>query len=115
MGKIKTPAANIWMRQVNPVLGLLKITLLRSGIHSGPSIYLALKALGLSKINHYMIHKNNGPIRGLIQAVKHMVKVEEIPVPKEVFADSIAAIQKHNAKLATINRKLAPKEIRITR
>ncbi len=68
--KIKTPAANIWMRQVNPVIGLLRITLIRCGLHDCPRIKLALKALGLSKINHSMIHKNNGPIRGLLQTVR---------------------------------------------
>ena len=37
-----------------------------------------VKALGLRKVGHSVIHNDSPQIRGQIFAVKHMVKVEEI-------------------------------------
>ena len=35
-------------------------------------------ALGLKKINQVVEHKDNPQIRGMLEIIKHMVRVEEI-------------------------------------
>ncbi|HAN09236.1 MAG TPA: 50S ribosomal protein L30 [Clostridiales bacterium] len=56
----------------------LKITLVRSKIAAKPNQVLTVKALGLNKINSTVEQKDNLAIRGMINTVKHLVKVEEI-------------------------------------
>ncbi len=55
----------------------LKITQIRSTIGSLEAQKKTICALGLGKINKSVLHNNNDVIRGMINAVKHMVKVEE--------------------------------------
>ncbi len=56
----------------------LKVTLVRSTIGAIPKHKKTVQALGLGKINSFNIHEDNPAIRGMIDQVKHLVKVEEV-------------------------------------
>ncbi|MBD5559401.1 MAG: 50S ribosomal protein L30 [Clostridia bacterium] len=56
----------------------LKITLKKSGIGKSHDQKATLKALGLRHLNQEVVHPDNGPIRGMIFKVKHLVDVEEV-------------------------------------
>ncbi len=56
----------------------LKVTQIRSTIKRKEKQKRTIKALGLGKINRVKIHDDNPVIRGMIEKVKHLVKVEEI-------------------------------------
>ena len=63
-------AVELGVRQRVRVVG---VTLLRSGWHQRPEVRSTLRALGLTKINRTIYHKNIQPIRG------QLLKV--LPVP----------------------------------
>ena len=56
----------------------LKITQIRSTINRKENQKRTIKALGLGKIDRVKIHDDTPVIRGMINKVKHLVKVEEI-------------------------------------
>ena len=56
----------------------LKITLVKSTIGAIPKHKLTVAALGLKKIGQSGEKKNNDATKGMIQQVRHLVKVEEI-------------------------------------
>ena len=56
----------------------LKITLVKSTIGAIPKHKLTVAALGLKKIGHSVVKKNNDATKGQIQQIRHLVKVEEI-------------------------------------
>lgn len=56
----------------------LKVTLVKSTIGAIPKHKKTIEALGLRKMNSTNIHQDNVAIRGMIEQVKHLVKVEEI-------------------------------------
>lgn len=56
----------------------LKITLIRSRYGWKPKHREILKGLGLRKIGQTVIRENSPSIKGMIECVKHLVKVEEI-------------------------------------
>jgi large subunit ribosomal protein L30 len=56
----------------------LKITLLRSIIGRLPAQRATVEALGLKKIGSAVEHQDTPQVRGMVEKVKHMVKVEEI-------------------------------------
>lgn len=56
----------------------LKITLTKSLIGQTPKNRATAEALGLKKINKTVEMPDNDAVRGMIQKVRHMVKVEEI-------------------------------------
>ena len=56
----------------------LKITLVKSTIGAIPKHKATVKALGLRKLNKTVEMPDNAAIRGMIDQVKHLVKVEEI-------------------------------------
>jgi large subunit ribosomal protein L30 len=56
----------------------LKITQTRSIIKCKDYQIATLKALGLKKIGSVVVHEDNDGIRGMINVVSHLVKVEEI-------------------------------------
>lgn len=58
--------------------GQLKITLIKSPIDAIPKQRATVQALGLRKIRQSVTHPDNGAVRGMIQRVNHLVKVEEI-------------------------------------
>ena len=56
----------------------LRITLVKSQIGSLPKHRKTIRSLGLRRM-HQTVEKNDDPaIRGMVNAVKHMVRLEEI-------------------------------------
>ena len=58
--------------------GKLKITLVKSTIGAIPKHKRTVEALGLKKLNKTVEMPDNSAVRGMIQCVRHLVKVEEI-------------------------------------
>ena len=56
----------------------LKITLVKSPIGAVPKHVKTVEALGLKKLNKSVEMPDNAATRGMIQQVRHLVKVEEI-------------------------------------
>ena len=56
----------------------LRITLVKSTIGAIPKHKATVAALGLKKIGQSVEKKNNDATKGMIQQVRHLVKVEEI-------------------------------------
>ena len=56
----------------------LKITLVKSTIGAIPKHKATVAALGLKKLNKTVEMPDNAAVRGMIQKVRHLVKVEEI-------------------------------------
>ena len=56
----------------------LKITLVKSTIGAVPKNRKTVEALGLRKIGKTVEMPDNEAVRGMIQKVRHLVKVEEI-------------------------------------
>ena len=56
----------------------LKLTQIRSIIDQPNNQKLTIKALGLGRPNWEKIHTDTPQIRGMINKVKHLLKVEEI-------------------------------------
>ena len=56
----------------------LRVTLVKSPIGAVPKNKKTVAALGLRKINSSNELPDNGAVRGMLQQVKHMVKVEEL-------------------------------------
>ena len=58
--------------------GKLKITLVKSTIGAVPKNRKTVEALGLRKVNKSVEMPDNAAVRGMVQQVRHLVKVEEI-------------------------------------
>ena len=58
--------------------GKLKIILTKSTIGAIPKHRKTVEALGLRKLNKTVEMPDNDAVRGMIQQVRHLVKVEEI-------------------------------------
>ncbi len=58
--------------------GKLKITLVKSPIGAIPKHKATVEAMGLRRTNKSVEMPDNEAVRGMCNAVKHMVKVEEI-------------------------------------
>lgn len=56
----------------------LKITLVKSTIGAVPKQVKTVTALGLRKLHQTVEKPDNAATRGMIQQVRHLVKVEEI-------------------------------------
>ncbi len=56
----------------------LQITQVKSAIGRLPAQRATLTALGLKKINATVTQVDNACIRGMVRAVGHLIKVEEI-------------------------------------
>lgn len=56
----------------------LKVTLVKSLIDTKPVHKKNVRALGLRKLNSSRIHSDSPHIRGMIEKVKHLVKVEYV-------------------------------------
>jgi len=56
----------------------LKITQVRSQIGTTAQQRKNLAALGLRKINQSVEHDDSAIIKGMIERVKHLVKIEEV-------------------------------------
>ena len=55
----------------------LKVTLVKSTIGSVPKHKKTVEALGLNKLNKTVELPDNAATRGMVQQVRHLVKVEE--------------------------------------
>ncbi|KOO40885.1 50S ribosomal protein L30 [Priestia koreensis] len=55
----------------------LAITLTRSVIGRPEDQRVTVRTLGLKKVNQTVVHADNAAIRGMINKVSHLVKVEE--------------------------------------
>ena len=56
----------------------LKITLVKSPIGAVPKQKATVEALGLKKLYKTVEMPDNAAVRGMIQSVRHLVKVEEV-------------------------------------
>ncbi len=56
----------------------LKITLVKSPIGAIPKHKKTVAALGLRKMNSTVLQPDNASTRGMVQQVRHLVKVEEV-------------------------------------
>ncbi len=56
----------------------LNITLVKSTIGAKPKHRKTVEALGLRKLNKTVEMPDNESVRGMIQQVRHLVKVEEV-------------------------------------
>tara|TARA_B100000214_G_scaffold368897_1_gene341134 strand:+ start:3107 stop:3298 length:192 start_codon:yes stop_codon:yes gene_type:complete len=57
---------------------LLRITQVRSGIGYKPKAKATLEALGLKKIHQSVEHSDSPQIRGMINVIPYLLKVEEL-------------------------------------
>jgi large subunit ribosomal protein L30 len=56
----------------------LQVTLVRSAIGFDKTQKATVRALGLRKLHHTVIHTDTPQIRGMIYKVRHLVHVEEV-------------------------------------
>lgn len=56
----------------------LKVTLVKSTIGAVPKHRKTVEALGLRKLNKTVELPDNAATRGMVQQVRHLVKVEEV-------------------------------------
>ena len=54
----------------------LRITWIRSGIGRPRNQRRIIKSLGLHRLNHTVVHQDSPTIRGMVNKVSHMLKVE---------------------------------------
>jgi large subunit ribosomal protein L30 len=59
-------------------MGKLKITQVRSTIKRGEKQKRTIEALGFHRLHQTVVHPDNPQIRGMIQKVAHLVRVEEL-------------------------------------
>jgi large subunit ribosomal protein L30 len=55
----------------------LRVTWIKSGIGYEKSQKLTLRSLGFHRLNQSVVHEDSNSIRGMINKVRHLVKVEE--------------------------------------
>ena len=55
----------------------LRVTWVKSGISYAEDQKKTLKALGFRRLNQSVIHDDCSSIRGMINKVRHLIKVEE--------------------------------------
>ncbi len=63
--------------------GMLRITQIRSSIGRPSGHGKTLRALGLRRPNHTVVHKDTPQIRGMVFKVKHLVRMEEVGQEEE--------------------------------
>ena len=105
-------------------MATLKITQIKSRIGSTAQQCKNLDALGLHRINHTVTHNDSAIILGMLNKVKHLVKVEvveekpakkvapkaEAPVAEEAKAEKKAPAKKAPAKKADAAEKAPAKK-----
>ncbi|GAJ21318.1 50S ribosomal protein L30 [subsurface metagenome] len=55
----------------------LRVTLIKSGIGYAQDQKKTLKALGLNRLNKSVLHNDNSSVRGMLDKVRHLIRVEE--------------------------------------
>ncbi len=58
--------------------GKLRITLVRSTIGRPPDQERSVRSLGLRKLNSTVVRNDDPSIRGIVNKISHLVKVEEV-------------------------------------
>lgn len=58
-------------------MGKIKITQVRSAINRLEKQKRTIRALGIRKLHHTVVHDDTPQIRGMIRVVAHLVEVEE--------------------------------------
>ncbi len=58
-------------------MGKLKITQVRSALDRGAKQQRTIRALGIKRVGHSVVHEDRPEIRGMIRVVRHLVAVEE--------------------------------------
>lgn len=56
----------------------LKITQVRSAIGRQKKQKLTIRALGIRRLHHTVVHNDTPQIRGMISKVKHLLEVEKM-------------------------------------
>ena len=56
----------------------IKITQIKSAIGYRKQAKATLVALGLKKMNHFVLKEENNAISGMIKSVSHLIRVEEV-------------------------------------
>lgn len=59
--------------------GTLRITLVRSTIGRPADQGRTVKSLGLRRLHHTVERQDNPSIRGMVNKIRHLVVVEEVP------------------------------------
>ena len=68
--------------------GTLRITLVRSTIGRPADQGRAVKSLGLRKLHRTVERPDNPSIRGMVNKIRHLVVVEEVPAGAGAAADA---------------------------
>ncbi|MFH1775253.1 MAG: 50S ribosomal protein L30 [Chloroflexota bacterium] len=55
----------------------LRITLVKSGIGYAADQKRTIKALGLKRLSQSVVHRDSSSLRGMVNKIRHLVKVEE--------------------------------------
>lgn len=55
----------------------LRVTLIKSGIGYAQDQKKTLKALGLNRLNKSIVHNDSSSVRGMLNKVRHLIRVEE--------------------------------------
>ena len=58
-------------------MGKIKVTQIRSAADKGKKQRGTIRALGLKRLGHSVVHEDKPEIRGMVRAVGHLVEVEE--------------------------------------
>ena len=94
-------------------MATLKITQIKSRIGSTAQQCKNLDALGLHRINHTVTHSDSALILGMLNKVKHLVKVEVVeekaPAKKAVKAEA-PAVEAEVAEAPTAEKKAPAKK-----
>jgi large subunit ribosomal protein L30 len=56
----------------------LKVTQVRSALDRGSKQRGTIRALGLKRLGHSVMHEDRPEIRGMVRSVSHLVTVEEV-------------------------------------
>jgi large subunit ribosomal protein L30 len=59
-------------------MGKLRVTQVRSALDKGAKQRGTIRALGIRRIGGASVHEDSPEIRGMIRAVAHLVRVEEV-------------------------------------
>jgi large subunit ribosomal protein L30 len=56
----------------------LHVTQVKSAIKAGFKMERTIRALGLTRLNQTVVHRDTPQVRGMIYKVRHLVRVEEV-------------------------------------
>jgi len=75
---VPKPQLKKQQRQVPKMAARLKVTQVKSGVGNSQRQRDSLRTLGLKRIGDIIVKDDSLVVRGLVRAVAHLVKVEEI-------------------------------------